>query len=407
MKGRNAIVSTTQEFRKSFHNFLFSGIRIYFLAFTIYFFPTFLMQTTFSNNTNSHVLRLISYLSIFLLLYKIFIIDNWTKRELIVIIAVLLISIIAWRTAQYSDLLFLFPFVFGAKNINFRTIIKWYLYFNIVLVLSIMAISLLKIIPNLIYYSYHRPTRYSLGMVYPSNIAAFFLFIALAYCYLSFNHLNLWDYCGIFIISFVGMRLTNTRLDFLATLLIIPVMIIAQRAYRGKILARDLASFFWMAVPITAWVAVFGSYFYTDHNLFLKKMNDLSSGRLVLGHNAFQRYNPNLFGRSITEYSNAGVEGHKYASGVGQLSHNYFYIDSSYLRMLLLWGVVFFVIVIICLTAIAVKSTLQKNYVLSAIILIISLSLMFEPHIIQLIYNPFLLSLFSINDYVIKKEPYA
>ena len=70
MKGRNAIVSTTQEFRKSFHNFLFSGIRIYFLAFTIYFFPTFLMQTTFSNNTNSHVLRLISYLSIFLLLYK-------------------------------------------------------------------------------------------------------------------------------------------------------------------------------------------------------------------------------------------------------------------------------------------------------------------------------------------------
>lgn len=404
MKGRNTIVSTTQELRESFHNSPFSGIKIYYLAFIIYFLPTFLMQTTFSNNNNSHVLRLISYLSIFLLLYKIFIIDNWSRKELIVIIIVLLIGGITWRTAQYSDLLFLFPFVFGAKNIPFKAIVKWYVYFNIVFILSIMAISLLKVIPNLIYYSDNRPTRYALGMVFPSNISAFFLFISLAYCYLRFNHLNVWDYCGIFIISFVGMKLTNTRLDFLATLLIIPIMIITQRAYRGKSLARKLVSFFWMAVPITAWVVIFGSYFYNKHNYFLRKLNDLSSGRLVLGHYAFERYKPNLFGRAITEYSYAGVNGHRYANGIGQLSHNYFYIDSSYLRMLLLWGFIFFVIVIICLTAIAVKSTFQKTYVLSAIILIISLNLMFEPHIIQLIYNPFILYLFSVDNYVIKRS---
>ena len=406
MKGRSTIVSTMQSPKMSMHNSPISGIKVYFLAFTIYFFPTFLMQTTFSTDANSHFLRIISYFSIPLLLYKIFVIDKWSKKELIVIILIMIASIITWRAAHVSDYLFLFPLIFGAKNIHFKTIVKWYLYFNTVLMLSIMGISLLKIIPNLIYYSDHRPTRYALGMVFPSNIAAFILFMALAYCYLRFNHLNLWDYLGIFIIGCVGMKLTNTRLDFLATILIIPVMFIAQRAYRGKVLSRYLASVFWLAIPVTSWLVICGSYFYDKQNHLLKKLNDLSSGRLILGYDAFKRYKPNLFGRSITEYSYAGVKGHEYANGIGQLSHSYFYIDSSYLRMLLLWGMISFIVIIICLTVIALKSTIQKTYVLSAIILIISLSLMFEPHVIQLIYNPFLLSLFSIDNYVIKKEPY-
>lgn len=399
------MASTIRNLRTDIQESPVSGIKIYFLAFTIYFLPNFLMQTTFSDGTNSHLLRLISYIAIPLLLYKIFVIDRWSRTELVIIILLLLTSVITWRIAQNNDYLLLFPFIFGAKNINFKIIIKWYLYFNTIFMLSIMAMSLLRVIPNLIYYSENRPTRYALGMVFPSNIAAFILFMALAYCYLRFSHLNVWDYCGIFIAACIGMKLTNTRLDLIATILIIPVMIIAQQAYRNKKKARYLASFFWFAVPITAWIVIFGSYFYSENNYLLKKLNDLSSGRLVLGHYAFQRYKPNLFGRSIKEYSYAGVQGHKYANGIGQ-SHNYFYIDSSYLRMLLLLGTVAFIVIVVCLTLVALKSTAQRTYVLSAIILIVSLSLMFEPHVIQLIYNPFLLSLLSTDNYVIKKESY-
>lgn len=393
-----------QDIGMTTHNYPISGNKIYFLAFTIYFLPTFLMQTTLSTNANSHILRLISYIAIPLLLYKMFVVDKWGGTEYVMIALVLIAGIVTWRAAQTSDYLFLFPFIIGAKNVNFKNIIKWYLYFNIVFILSIMAISLLRVIPNLIYCSSNRPTRYALGMVYPSNIAAFFLFMALAYCYLRFNRLSLLDYVGIFVISCVGMKLTNTRLDFLATILIIPFMIIAQRAYQGKTISKYLASFFWIAVPITAWVVIFGSYFYNPNNYLLKKLNDLGSGRLVLGHEALQKYGPNLFGRSITEYSYAGVQGHKYANGVGQLSHNYFYIDSSYLRLLLLGGIIIFIIIVVCLTATALKSTIDRTYVLSTIILIISLSLMFEPHIIQLIYNPFILSLFATDDYIVKRS---
>ena len=400
---KRTIVSTIQELKAGIHNSSVWGTRLYFLAFTIYFLPNFLMQTTFATDAISHVLRLISYIALPLLLYKIFVVDTWSRKELIIIVLLLLSGVITWRVAQISDYLFLFPFIFGAKDIDFKLIVKWYLYYNAVFLLSVIAFSLLKIIPNLIYYSLSRPTRYSLGMVYPSNIAALGLFMALAYCYLRFNHLNFLDYCGIFLIAYIGMKLTNTRLDFLATILIIPIMIIAQRAYFNKGIARYIASFFWLAVPITAWVVVFGSYFYNNDNYFLKKLNDISSGRLALGYTAFQRYKPNLFGRSITEFSNAGIQGHRYANGIEQISHEYFYIDSSYLRMLLLWGIIAFIIIVICLTLVALISTIRRTYVLSAIILITSLSLMFEPHVIQIIYNPFLLYLFSIDDYAIKR----
>ena len=63
--------------------------------------------------------------------------------------------------------------------------------------------------------------------------------------------------------------------------------------------------------------------------------------------------------------------------------------------MLILWGFLAFIIVISCLTFIAIRSTIRRTYILSAIILVSSLSFMCEPHIIQIIYNPFLLALLS------------
>lgn len=78
------------------------------------------MQTTFVSTVSSHTFRLISYCSIPLLIYKIFLLDKFSNKERIVIILVLLSSLITWRVAYNSDLLLLFPLVFGAKGIKFK-----------------------------------------------------------------------------------------------------------------------------------------------------------------------------------------------------------------------------------------------------------------------------------------------
>lgn len=374
-----------------------NGRQIYFIAFLIYLLPTFLSETTFSLSISNHWLRIFSYLSLPLLFFKIFLMDHWKKRDLFLISIFLILGFVVWRKAYYPDIMVLAPFVIGAKNVNFHDIVRWYFYLTLLLMSMVMSFALIRIIPDLIYHSELRPTRYSLGMLYPSVIAAHYLFLVLAYCYLRFGKLNFIDYILIFLGDYVCMLLTNTKLDFAATLIVIPVMFIAQRAFFGKPLSKIIAAFWWMATPVSATIMIFLSFFYSHSNHIMHKLNSLFSDRLMLGHQAFERYDLNLLGRRIVEHSFAGANGQKLANG--SVGFKYFYIDSSYLRMFLLWGLIAFIIIICCLTFIAIRSTAQKMYILSAIILVSSLSFMFEPHIIQIIYNPFLLALLANNYY--------
>lgn len=374
-----------------------NGCQVYFTAFLFYFLPMFLIETTFS--PVNRWLRLFAYISLPLLFFKIYVLDHWKKKELFAISLLLVIELIVWRMTHYPDLLLIGPFIIGAKDVNFRDIISWYFYLTLILVMTMMILSLTRIVPNLVYYSASRPTRYALGMLYPSVIAAHYFYLALAYCYLRFGKLNVIDYLLIISGDVVCMLLTNTKLDFLATLLIIPVMIIAQRAYFGKKWSSIIAAFWWMAIPISASIMIFLSYFYNPSNHLLRKIDSLLSGRLGLGRLAFKKYDLNLLGRTIIEHSFAGIKGQRLNNSGGGVPQNYFYIDSSYMRMLLLWGLLAFIIVIVCLTFIALRSTVRKTFILSAVILVASLSFMFEPHIIQIIYNPFLLALLSNSQF--------
>lgn len=374
-----------------------NGCQVYFTAFLFYFLPMFLIETTFS--PVNRWLRLFAYISLPLLFFKIYVLDHWKKKELFAITLLLVIELIVWRMTHYPDLLLIGPFIIGAKGVNFRDIISWYFYLTLILVMTMMILSLTRIIPNLVYYSASRPTRYALGMLYPSVIAAHYFYLALAYCYLRFGKLNVIDYLLIISGDVICILLTNTKLDFLATLLIIPVMIIAQRAYFGKKWSSIIAAFWWMAIPISASIMIFLSYFYNPSNHLLRKIDSLLSGRLGLGRLAFKKYDLNLLGRTIIEHSFAGIKGQRLNNSGGGLPQNYFYIDSSYMRMLLLWGLLAFIIVIVCLTFIALRSTVRKTFILSAVILVASLSFMFEPHIIQIIYNPFLLALLSNSQF--------
>lgn len=374
-----------------------NGCQVYFTAFLFYFLPMFLIETTFS--PVNRWLRLFAYIALPLLFFKIYVLDHWEKKEIFLISLLLVFELIVWRTTHYPDLLMIGPFILGAKGVNFRDIISWYFYLTLLFVMTMMVLSLVRVIPNLVYYSASRPTRYALGMLYPSVIAAHYFYLALAYCYLRFGKLNVIDYLLIVSGDVVCMLLTNTKLDFLATLLIIPVMVIAQRAYLGKKWSSIIAAFWWMATPLSASIMIFLSYFYNPSNHLLRKINSLFSGRLELGRLAFKKYDVNLLGRTIVERSFAGIKGQKLNNAGEGLPQNYFYIDSSYMRMLLLWGLLAFIIVIVCLTFIALRSTVRKTFILSAVILVASLSFMFEPHIIQIIYNPFLLALLSNSQF--------
>ena len=379
---------------KDTYNFKINGSQIFFIAFVIFFVSSFIQDTTLAEALNGRFLRLCSYISLPLLLFKIYFMDRWSKKELFVISILILLGMITWRMAHELQLLTIVPFVVGAKNVNFKDIITWYVYLNVILLLAMAIFSLLGIIPNLIYRAAPRPPRYSLGLIYTSSLATHYFYLVLAYCYLRFSKLRWTDYLLIIIGDVIFMMITNTKLDFIATLIVIPVMFIAQRAFRGHKLSEILASFWWMAVPITSSIIIFASYFYDDSNHIMKAVDDLTSGRLGLGHRALTNYDIHILGQTIVEHTYGGSNGLKLANQLDGVSH-YFFIDSSYIRMFLLWGLLVFILIIVYMTYIAMRSIFRRTFVLAAIILIASLNFMFEPDIIKIIYDPFLLALFA------------
>lgn len=379
---------------KDTYNFKINGSQIFFIAFVIFFVSSFIQDTTLAEALNGRFLRLCSYISLPLLLFKIYFIDRWSKKELFAISILILLGMITWRMAHELQLLTIVPFVVGAKNVNFKDIITWYMYLNVILLLTMAIFSLLGIIPNLIYRAAPRPPRYSLGLIYTSSLATHYFYLVLAYCYLRFSKLRWTDYLLIIIGDVIFMMITNTKLDFIATLIVIPVMVIAQRAFRGHKLSEILASFWWMAVPITSSIIIFASYFYDDSNHIMKVVDDLTSGRLGLGHRALTNYDIHILGQTIVEHTYGGSNGLKLANQLDGVSH-YFFIDSSYIRMFLLWGLLVFILIIVYMTYIAMRSIFRRTFVLAAIILIASLNFMFEPDIIKIIYDPFLLALLA------------
>ena len=384
-------------------NYPINSSQIYFLAFIVYFLPTFLNDTTFAEIIGDHRLRVLSYLSLPLLIFKIFVLDRWNKKQLVLIFIMFIIGLLSWRSAHEIQLLMIVPFVIGAKNVKFKDIISWYFYLCVTFILIMAVLALLGIIVNLILYSDNRPTRYSLGMNYPSNNATHYLFLCLAYCYLRFGKLKFWDYLGIVIGDIIFMLLTNTKLDFVAVLVMIPVMMISQRAFQGHKTSQIFASFWWIAVPAFSLISIISSYFFSPYNHIMRKDDSLTSGRLTLGHQAFNKYDIKLFGQTIVEHSFAGIKGLKLANSESPNNH-YFYVDSSYMRMFLIWGILAFILIVFCFSYIAIRSTIHKTYIMSAIILIASLNFMFEPDVIKMIYDPFLLALLAIPSFYNPQE---
>ena len=373
-----------------------SGTQLYFLAFVIYFIPAYLIDTTFTVYLSWSKLRIISYIAIPILLLKIYVLDNWNWRQLIIVSVFLIIGVLGWRAAKYPEILMMMVFVIGARGVSFNEIISWYFYLSLSFIMAIAIISLLNIIPNLTYYSMLRPTRYSLGMAYTTFVASHIVYISLAYCYLRFSKLKWIDYLAIFLIGLVVMKITDTRLDFYEMILLIPIMIIAQRAEKGQKYSRYFASFWWIATPFLASITLISAYFYNQNNYIFFKLNSLLSGRLHLSHVGFERYPITLFGRKIVEHSFGGTKGATFANhNLFELSTNYFYLDSSFVRMLLVWGSIVFVLVISTIMWITIRGTAHKEYVLPAIFLLIAINAVLEPHILQIIYNPFLLALLA------------
>ena len=333
-------------------------------------------------------------ISVVLFLIRLFFFSGINLQELLIFCILAAIFFMVYVYNGDNKLLFLLIFVFASKGVDYRKILKIYCYTVLFCTTITILAALVGKIPNLIYFR-NGVRREAYGSIYPTNFAAHVFYLVLAYVTLRKWNLNLFEKVAIVGIAYIIMEKCDARLDGYLLIILVVVLVFKKSVFRtvtrfGKTLIPCI-----MGALIT--LSIYFSYNFSPNSTWGYMLNSVFNNRLSQGHLAFMRYPITLFGQHISMQGMGGL------SGMYHTYSEYFYIDNSYIQILLISGVLVFAI-ITCIYIYILVDYVNKGYIFLVISLIfIGVSSIIDEQFLMISYNIFLLSLMAVkNKFVMK-----
>lgn len=179
--------------------------------------------------------------------------------------------------------------------------------------------------------------RYSLGAVYPTDLASRCFYLLLSYTALRKFKFTIPEYIAALAFTVLIYVVTDTRLDFLLMIAVVLIVIFRNTLFKViKTLKTGIAT---SVIFIIILLNIVLAYLFNPDVYVFQIINKLLSGRLTYGHEAFKNYNVPLLGQFVYQNGNGGVHNQPFA---------YFYIDVSFIRVLMMEGIVaFFVLLVV------------------------------------------------------------
>lgn len=360
---------------------------IYYIAYFLYLTKMVITTTMFNPHLGRIVTLPITLISLGLLLIKILLLNKYSKKKLIIMGILALCAGLTYVNSSYNVLIFLVLFIIGANNVNFKNIVKIFLFVRVSILLIAMMAAKFGLIENIIYIREGR-VRQSFGSIYPTDFAAGVLFIVLAYLYIKSEKLKIIDSI-IFAVLGIGVSyFCDARLDSIC-IFGITVYSLFKVVYNNgeepkinKFINIILSS----SMIICAIFSIIISIIYNPENKIMLFLNNLLSNRLELAKRGIDKYGFSLFGQKVDMVGNGG-------SSISP--SDYFFIDSSYLFVSLRYGMI--ALIIFCaLFTIYVKRTIDLGEItIAVIIMLIAINSIVAHRLLDIAYNPFLLVFFT------------
>lgn len=304
--------------------------------------------------------------------------------------------VIARRYSGADALLETGLLIAGANDIDYRKILKVYLIVEIPMTICTMIAGYTGVITNLVYHRGEQ-LRMSFGFVYPTDFAAGIIFMVTAWVVLRQVRCT-WIEIGLMIISVILFEkycdVRNSEIVMMILIICVVYLKIRNKlaAKKGKEYTPSLL------LKILCLVAPYGlagfmilvSRFYRPDIEWMAKLNTLFSTRLSLGKEVFDRYDIQIWGQDIPMRGNGGST---------EVVADYFFIDSSYVNILMRLGLVAFILVMLIISIIMIKN-LNHPYMLMAMAIVCIHSVM-EHHMFEVYYDVFLmlpLAKFDVKD---------
>lgn len=364
--------------------------QIYFVAFAMYTVLNLVMssmiKSALPNGVMGHVSSLMMLMMVILLGVKLFFYSTTNFKELFIKGLMLLASIVAFPI--YGPPIFVTTlFIVTADDINFKELLRKIVKINALCIVIIMLLAKFNIIEDLIYQRGDR-TRDSFGFTYVTVFASKVFYTVAAYLYVRGKKVNYKDAIGVGLIALFIQYFCYARLSVCAMLLLLMAVFIAKyipKLVLNKWIGLVVKNSYWLL----AMIIYFLSYTYKSTGIYAK-LNHLLSGRLQLGHTALERYDIKVLGQYIYQKGNGG-------STTPVPAHEYFFIDASYLRILLMYGLVIFVLFGIIFYFNFRSAYRVQDATFIAILLVIMITGSIDENLLSPV-NVFMIGMLSLNN---------
>ena len=315
---------------------------------------------------------------------------NWKEYILALIMGFLMFRITDANGG--SSLLAYVLLALGARNFSFRTLMRIYFPIAVGIALVTVAGSQLGWVENLVYAA--REGRTSFGFIYPTDCAAHFLFLGLGYWYIRGKKLH---YPEILVFFSLGLAAWFGCKGRFSTVLLMLVTVSASiyLSFLKRVKNPQRWDQIWSGIPSKVLILMpllcnlgvhIVSICYSVDNKFLTWFDSVLNGRLSLVKKGIEIYGFRLWGRNIPMTGGGG--------GVNMPS-KYYYIDSSYMQVSLLYGLIILAVVLVLFTMACLYARREKDWILLLVLSFVALHGLFEHHAFQLAYSPFLFAAFA------------
>lgn len=381
---------------------------VYLIILAAFIIHTYFDNTTFVIPWPKHYYEILRIAMAGLLLIKLSLDKADDVKEVIKhFLLWLILTLSAYKTG-YIFLVEISFLVLGAKNISFRRIAKLYFIISICILSITYVAALSGVIPNYVFYIGRIPKN-SFGMLYSTDFAAHVFFTALVFVYLRGKKITYFECILIILSGFIIYLYTRARMNSgglfalgILTGLVKFLEYLSKKNDKIKSLSSMILCLMPSSFVIFSVFSVLLTYFYNDKNIYFNKLNVLLSNRLILGKNGMSRYGYSLFGRAFD------LIGTNYIQKEG-----YNFIDSSYVLVMLRYGILTLGLFIAIFTIVSFKAKKIKDNNLLIVLTLLAFQCSIEHHFLEINYNIFLLISFTtleknntdgVIEYVINKK---
>lgn len=363
------------------------GEFLYLSAFIPVVFCSFYDTTTFKSVVDiTYVYIIVRLYMVFAIALKCIYIEKYKIKDLIKIGIIVSAGALSTLMSQRAALFEYIVLLVGTRNVETKRIVKAYLTVSVPIMIVAFICSKYGLIVD---YTITRRgsdlIRHSFGIVYTTDFAAHIFYIILAILFIKKRKLKIYDFGVILGIVILIDKYCNARLSEM--MIVITGVLFYLFDHKKELFDNK---FFLQIVKscgfIFATISLFLANVYSVSNPVMVYIDEtFFNGRFFIAKKVIDMYGFSLFGKKIIMQGD-GYKTYNYNTDLGTT-----YIDSAYLQIALLYGIVFLCLILIAIYIFSEKCYINGDIRLLLVVFLVLCSCLHNQYLILIAYNPFMI----------------